>query len=393
MQMNREKCYKIYKVILIIILTALVTFTVTTMWLYKTSAIQYITLANADTTGIGSILSVFKQKLDDEYLYDIDENAMIEAAIKAYVGAAGDEYTEYFTSEEMEKFTTATTGNYVGIGIYMYANLEENEIIISYPIKGGPAEEIGIKSGDIITKINGKSYDASEITELSEEIKGEAGTTVEIEIKRNDEIMQFNVERRTVEIYTIEGKVLNDNIGYIPIYSFDEGCSEEFKNAYEDIKNKGITSLIIDLRDNGGGLVDEAMKISEYILDIDSTMLITVDKKNEEEVTKSKESPIINMPIVVLVNENTASASEMLTGALQDNQKAKVVGTTTYGKGVIQELYTLKDGSGLKITIKEYYTPNKNKINKTGIKPDYEVEYSKTENSDTQVEKAIELLK
>jgi carboxyl-terminal processing protease len=122
-------------------------------------------------------------------------------------------------------------------------------------------------------------------------------------------------------------------------------------------------------------------------------MLITVDKKNEEEVTKSKESPIINMPIVVLVNENTASASEMLTGALQDNQKAKVVGTTTYGKGVIQELYTLKDGSGLKITIKEYYTPNKNKINKTGIKPDYEVEYSKTENSDTQVEKAIELLK
>ena len=153
-----------------------------------------------------------------------------------------------------------------------------------------------------------------------------------------------------------------------------------------------ITSLIIDLRDNGGGIVNEATDIANYILDKDSEIIITVDKNGKEEITKSKDNPIINIPIVILVNENTASASEILTGALQDNEKAIVIGNNTYGKGVIQELYSLKDGSGLKVTTSEYYTPNRNKINKIGITPDYEIDLIKENDTDEQLQKAIEIL-
>lgn len=393
MQINKEKLSKIYKITMLIIITALVTFTATSIILYKTGGVRYIAVSREDTTGVGTILTSFKKLLDERYLYDLDEKKMVEAAVKAYIGATEDEYTEYFTKEEMDEFQTYTSGNYVGIGIYMYADLEKDLIKVASPIRNGPAEKAGIQAEDIISKVDGKEYSAKELSDMADDIKGKENTKVNLEIIRGEEVLNFEIERKSVELYPIEGTILENNVGYIQILSFDEECSEQFKSAYEDVIKKGAKSLIIDLRDNGGGIVDEAMEIADFILDKDVTMLVTKNKSEEEEETKSEHDPIVNIPVVVLVNRGTASASEMLAGALQDYKKATIVGKTTYGKGVIQELYTLRDGSGLKITVKEYYTPNKNKINKVGIKPDYEVEYTGKDDGDEQLQKALEILK
>lgn len=393
MQINKEKLSRIYKTIMLVVITAVVTFSVTSILLYKSGGIKYIAVTKGDTTGLGATLTSFKELLNKKYLYEMNESEMIEAAIKGYINAAGDEYTEYFTPEEMETFTTYTTGNYVGIGIYMEADTKDNVIRVTSTIKNGSAEKAGLQPKDIISKVNGESYDANELSKMAADIKGEEGTTVELEIIRDGRTINYSLVRASIELYPVEGVVLEDNIGYIELATFDEGCAKRFKSAYEDLKNKNIKSLIIDLRNNGGGIVDEALQIADYLLDKDSTMLITVDKNKTEEVETSKNDPIIDVPVILLANNETASASEILAGALQDYKKAEIVGDKTYGKGVIQELYTLNDGSGLKITIKEYFTPNKNKINKEGIKPDHDVLDNKETEADEQLQKAIELLK
>ena len=393
MQINKERLSRIYKTAMIVVITAVVTFCITSVLLYKTGGIKYIAVTKGDTTGLGATLTSFKELLNKRYLYDMNESEMIEAAIKGYISAVGDEYTEYFTPEEMKTFTTYTTGKYVGIGIYMEADTENNYIRVSSIIKNSSAEKAGLQAKDIISKVNGVSYDASELTKMSTNIKGEEGTTVDLEIIRNGQTINYTLERASVELYPVEGVVLEENIGYIELATFDEGCAEQFKTAYEELKNKNVKSLIIDLRNNGGGIVDEALQIADYILDKDSTMLITADKNKTEEIETSKNDPIIHVPIIILVNNETASASEILAGAIQDYKKASIVGEKTYGKGVIQELYTLNDGSGLKITIKEYFTPNRNKINKVGITPNYEIVDEKETEEDEQLKKAIELLK
>lgn len=293
-------------------------------------------------------------------------------------------------------------GNYTGIGIYLTKDIERNVILIISPIKDSPAYNAGILPGDVITKIDGESYTGEQLNEASNKIKGEVGSTVKLEIVRNNQIKEIEVKRENIKINHVEGKVIdNTTIGYIEFNSFDEGCAEEFKAKLEELKQKNITSLIIDIRNNGGGLVNEALDIADFIVDKDSTLLITTDKNGKEEISKAKNDAIINVPIIVLTNKSTASASEILAGALRDNGKATIVGKKTYGKGVIQELLTLTDGSGLKITTNEYYTPNRNKINKVGITPDVEVDLDEEtkeqldieEAKDNQLQKAIEMLK
>lgn len=399
--MNTEKGKKIYKTIMLIIVVALVTFIITTAFTYnkigymagKYSIIQENAKLNAKINSI-------KKVLEKDFLGEIDENKLIDAAIKGYVDGLDDEYTEYFTKEEMEEFKTETEGNYVGIGIYMLQNTEENNVVVLAPIKNSPAETAGIKSGDIIKKVNDKEYTAEEFDKISADIKGKEGTKVKLQIQRGEQILDFEVERKKIELYPIESEVLEDKTGYINISTFDEGCSKEFKENYEKLKKEKVTSLIIDLRNNGGGIVEEALEILDYILEKDSTMMITVNKEGKEEVEKAKKKASINVPIVVLVNQNTASASEIFASALKENNKAQIVGTKTYGKGVIQELLTLSDGSGIKITTEEYYTPNKNKINKVGITPDVEIElpenieniYSLERKDDTQLRRAVDIL-
>ena len=400
-----EKFQKIYKYIMIIAITALITFLITSITVsnyYMSGKSNNVFVLgssseNTSTTSINAIQSI----IDKYYLGEQDKKQMNEGAIKGYVAGLGDPYSEYITSSEMEEYTTQLLGNYVGIGIYMIENEEYNMVQVLAPIVGSPAYEAGILPGDLIKSIDGVDYTASEMTAAANEIKGKEGTNVKLTIIRNNETIELELTRRTVITNPINSKLLENNIGYLEVTSFDQKTGAEFKQKFEELKQQGIKSLIIDLRNNGGGLVSEALEIADYITEKGETLLITVNKNGKEEKTKASQKPIVNMPVVVLTNENSASASEILAGALKDLNKATIVGTKTYGKGVIQQILTLKDGSGLKLTIEEYFTPNKNKINKLGIEPDEVVELPESvknpllleRKDDTQLDKAIEILK
>lgn len=405
--MGEGKGQKIYKSIMLVIVTAIITAIITTAVIYKTTlkkeATSSTTTENKQITSsnIAYTLSNFRKIIDKYYLGEVDEEALLEGAIKGYISGLGDEYSEYYTAEELEEYKEETLGNFVGIGIYMVKDEEKNVIRVLTPIKDTPAYNAGILPGDIIYKIDGVTYTGDQMSEAAKNIKGDIGTKVKLELIRDEETVSLEIERTTIKVNHVESEVLSDNIGYLKISTFDEGCATEFKEKYDELKSKNIKSLIIDLRNNGGGIVDEATDIADLFTAKDSTLLITVDKDNEEEITKAKTEKYIDMPVIILTNSNTASASEILTGALKDNGVAKVVGTTSYGKGVIQNLLTLTDGSGIKITTNEYYTPNRTKINKVGITPDEQIELSEEyqnkleipQESDTQLQKAIEMLK
>lgn len=401
--MNSNKRESIYKIIMLVVLVAIVTFVVTSIFVYNylrsDEGAKYVIVQGTDTSNIDQTLSGIKKIIDSKYLGEVNEGDMIAGAIKGYVDGLNDPYTEYYTPEEMQEIETEVMGNFVGIGIYMTVNTEDNTIVIISPIKDTPAEKAGLLPGDIISKVDDISYTGEQMTLAASKIKGEEGTTVKLEIIRDGETLDFEIKRETIKINHVEGEMLENNIGYISFYTFDEGSAEEFKTKLLELKNQGMKSLIIDIRNNGGGIVDEALKIADYILEKGNTTLITVDKNQNEEISYSDNDPIIkDIPIIVLTNEGTASASEILAGALKDNGKAQIVGTKTYGKGVIQQLMTLLDGSGLKITTNEYFTPNRNKINEVGIEPDVVVENEGEEtiqekSKDAQLQKAIELIK
>ena len=415
--MEEEKILKrqrIYKSIMLVALTAFITCIITTACLVEKYDIGNGTgvlsslIGSTNDDKITEALSNIENLIEKYYLYDIDEQKAIDGAISGYVDSLGDEYTEYIPASEMEEYTETIMGNFVGIGIYMVQNTEKNVIEVLAPIKESPAEKAGILPGDIIKSVNGVQYTGEQMTEASNNIKGEEGSKVKLEILRGEETLNFEIERKKINTNPVVAEKIEDetaqlegNIGYLEISSFDEGTAEDFKTKFEQLKSEGITSLIIDLRNNGGGIVDEALAIADYIVPKGKDLLITVDKDGNEEIEKSENDPIIDMPIVVLVNENTASASEILAGALKDLDEATIVGTKTYGKGVIQQVLSLRTGAGLKVTVEEYYTPNRTKINKVGIEPDEVVKLPETvknpllvtKEEDTQLQKAIEILK
>ena len=339
--MNSEKSQKIYRVIMLIVITALVSSLLTAVVVTEriTSKSSVEKIAEGDgTTGIETTLAYIRTLLQEKYIGELDDEQMLETAIKGYVAGVGDEYTVYYTKDEMDDQYDAAMGNYVGIGIYMIVNYEEGTIEVVSVMKNSPALEVGMQAGDMITKVNGKELTPDNVGELSDEIKGEEGTTVNLEIMRGEETLELDVERRRIEVSHIESEMLDNNIAYIQVLDFDGGTAKEFKENYETLKKQGATSLIIDIRGNGGGVVDEAIDMLEMICDKDSTLLIETDKNGNEEVIKAEENPIIDIPVVVLVNGSSASASEIFAGALKDNNKATIIGTTTYGKGVIQTL-------------------------------------------------------
>lgn len=402
--MDKERKNRIYKIIMIVAIAVFLTFMVTSISLYTyfvNNPISITSKSSSSSKDIAGTLQKYKEIIDKYYLGDVDEEKLKEGAIKGYIEGLGDPYTEYISADEMEDYISDTMGNFVGIGIYMVKNTEKGKIQVLAPIKGSPAEKAGIQAGDLILTVDGVDYSADEMTIASNKIKGEEGTTVTIEVLRGTETKKYELKREKVKVNQVEGKVLSNNIGYINFTSFDETTADDFKAKFEELNKQGIKSLIIDLRNNGGGIVDQALQIADYVADKDSVLLYEVDKNNKETVKKAKTDPIINMPIIILTNENTASASEILAGALKDLGKAKTVGTTTYGKGVIQQILKLSDGSGLKVTIEEYQTPNRSKIHKIGIAPDEEVKLpdsvtnvlNVTESEDTQLQKAIEMLK
>ena len=400
--MEKEKKIKVYKILMLVVLSVFITFMITSISLYTYFTKNPISIsAKSNNKDISNKLDKYREIIDKYYLGEVDESKLEEGAIKGYIEGLDDPYTEYISKDDMDTYLDDTMGNFVGIGIYMIKNTKYDKIQVLSTIKGSPAENAGIQAGDLIVSVDGVEYKADDMTAVSNKIKGEEGTKVTVELLRGSENVKYELTRLKVKVNQVEGKVISDDIGYIKFTSFDETTAEDFKKQYQELAKKNIKSLIIDLRNNGGGIVDQALEIADYIVDKDSVLLYEVDKNNKETVRKAKTDPIINMPIVILTNENTASASEILAGALKDLGKAKTVGTTTYGKGVIQQILKLNDGSGLKITIEEYQTPNKNKINKVGIEPDEKVElpdsvesiFTIKESEDTQLQKAIDMLK
>ena len=371
---NEKTAYRIYKVIMAVILTAFITFMITSLSLYtyftKNSPYALITGENsvsAENSNIDRYLARIKSVIEKKYLWNnkIGNNKVKESIIKGYVNGLGDKYTEYIPKSEIKSFTENITGSFVGIGVYMIADEDTKKIIVYYPIPESPAEKAGIKSGDAILRVDGKEYGFDDFDIIADNIKGKEGTKVKLVIEREGKEMTF-----------------------------------EIKEKIDDLTSKGAKSLILDLRNNGGGIVEESTDIADLFLDKGKIIMTTKDNKGEEEITKSKTKKQYDIPLIILTNENTASASEILTAALKDNERAISIGTKTYGKGVIQTVLTLSDGSGLKITTAEYFTPNGTELNKKGIKPNLEVKlpdtvksiYAVKEEDDTQLNKAIEEL-
>ena len=355
--------------------------------------------SNSDATieAIGKTLKSFRTLIDREFKGDIDETKLLDGAIKGYVEGLDDKYSEYMTKEEWEEFEATALGDFEGIGVYVSLDKNNNVVILS-TIKDSPAEKIGLQEKDIIVEVDGENVlgvkDASEVTS---KIKGKAGTKVHLKVAREDEYKEFDVERAKVKVYHVEHEMLENNIGYIYLYTFDEDCSAEVEKAIKDLESKGAKKLILDLRNNTGGLVSEAYKIANLFIPKGRDILITEYSDGRKETTTTTTDNITNMELVLLVNEYSASASEILSGALRDNERATLVGSNTYGKGVIQQVFSLLDGSVLKLTVAEYYTPNGTKIHEIGLKPDYEVELPEVKDEkdfvDTQLEKAKEILK
>ena len=395
--MDTENTQKTYKIVILMLLTIILTVIVTTIIVYNQTK-ENIKYVPVDSSEIGKTFNSLKKWIEQKYIGEIDEEKMLETAIKGYVAGLGDKYCEYITKSEMEEYLEDAVGKFVGIGVYITNNTKTNQIQVLAPMEGGPADEAGILPGDVIQKINGEEYTAEQLQEASEKLKNEEGTKLELEILRGSEVIQLELECKEVKTSHVRSEILENNIGYIRLPSFDEDTATEFKNQYNELQTKNIKGLILDLRNNGGGVVDEALEIADIMVEKGKTLLITTSKSDGEKIQESENEKIINIPVVLLVNENTASASEILTADLKENENAKIVGKNTYGKGIIQTIYTLSDGSGLKLTTNEYFTPNRNVINKVGIAPDYEVElpegvsiYSITKENDTQLQKAIQL--
>ena len=406
---HEETAQRIYKIIMLVLLTTFITFMVTSLTLYthftRNPAYTVLTGESKEngTSGLEKYLNKVKKIIDEEYLWkeDINEDLLKDGAVEGYVKALGDEYTEYIPESEMEEFKEDINGSYTGIGIYMVVDKDTNKIIVYYPISDSPAEKAGIKSGDIIVSVDGVEYGYEDFSKIADYIKGKEGTKVKLGIERDGKKLDFEIERAKIEINLVTSKMIEENIGYVKLSSFDANAAKNFKEKVDKLVENGAKSLIIDLRNNGGGIVDSSTDIADFFLEKGKTIITIKDNKQKEEKTVAKQNQTYSMPVVILVNENTASASEILTGALQENNRAKVIGTKTYGKGVIQTVIPLSDGSGLKITTGEYFTPKGTEINKKGITPDIEVKlpetvksvYAVIEKDDTQLKKAIEELK
>lgn len=338
--------------------------------------------------------------IDQYYLFDIDKNKQQEGAVEGYVKALGDPYSEFLTKEEMDSLNQQTEGEYAGVGIVVTPS-ETGAITVVSAIKGSPAFEKGIKKDDIILKINGKDYNASQMNDAVKVMKGKPNTDVKLTIARMEnktsKIFDVNITRRMISLTTVNSQKIGD-IGYINITQFDRKTDKEFIEQYENLKKQNVKSIVLDLRNNPGGLLDSTVKIADYLLP-QGVIVKTVDKNKKEDIQKSDASEQ-NLPMAVLVNGSSASASEILTGALKDYKKATIVGEKTFGKGIVQTIIPMDKGEGLKLTISEYFSPNGNKIHKQGVKPDVEIKLDEKAKGigvefmkeDNQLQKALEIL-
>jgi carboxyl-terminal processing protease len=324
--------------------------------------------------------------IDDDFYQKPSEANLVNGAIKGLFSGLDDPYSQYYTADEFERLKEQTSGSFVGIGVVISPNSEDDSITVVSPIEGSPAEKSGILAGDKILKVDGKTVSAKNSDEAVSKIKGKKGTEVDLTIKRGEQLIDVKVKREEIVSKTVKSEVLEDNIGYLKITSFSEHTYKEFKTALDKLKKDNIKGLVLDLRDNPGGLLTVCKDIADDLIG-EGTIVYTKDNKGDTEYLKSNEDKL-GLPIAVLTNENSASASEILTGAIVDNKEGVSVGTTTFGKGLVQSVRELKDGTGYKLTTAQYFTPNGDYINGKGIKPTIE-----EKDVDKQLPAAIEWVK
>lgn len=321
--------------------------------------------------------------IEKQYYKKPDEEKLADGMAKGLFAGLGDKYSGYMTKKEYQNYNISVMGEFEGVGITFQENKKGDYVVIN-TVKGSPAEKAGVKKNDILLKVDGKTYD--DVDEMATAIRGKKGTEVTLTIKSNGKKKKVKLKRDTIVMDSATGKMLDNNIGYIQITAFEKNTGDEYKKAFSKLEKKNMKGLIIDLRDNGGGLVTEAVDIADTLLG-KCTITYLEDRAGEKQYYRSDEDQI-DIPYVILVNGNTASASEIMSAAVKDKGRGKIVGTKTYGKGVVQISDELSDGSGYKLTVMQYFSPNGKVINEKGVSPDYKVK-----GKEKQLEKAIELLK
>ena len=381
-----------------------------------------------DMEQVNQKIETLQQLVDRYFLFedDIDKEQMEAGIYKGLLSGLEDPYTVYYTQEEYETLTEETEGVYCGIGVLVSQNISSGLITALRVFQGSPAEEAGMKKGDILYKVGealGSDFELDVL--VQQEIRGAENTYVDITVLRDGEEVKLHIQRRIVEVTTVESKMLENNIGYILVTQFELVTGDQFKDAINSLEEQGMERLIIDLRDNPGGVLDAVVEMAAYILPEDKlkgTIVATSDKNGRGDRYFSKGGEIcfesdtgqrdprypkkdgheLNIPMVVLINGNSASASEVFAGAVRDYGYCKLVGTTSFGKGIVQSLVQLEDGSAVKMTVSHYYTPGGVDLHKKGLEPDVEVEQEIPEDlkgafeipleRDNQVLRAIEVL-
>ena len=366
-------------------------------------------LVQSNERNQGAVTDSFVQKakyieetVKESYTGDIDDDQMEEYMYKGLMASLGDPYSAYYTSEEYEELTTETTGSYEGIGVVMQQDVNTGEVKVVRCYEGAPGEKAGLLPEDVLVEVNGESVSGMELSEVVDKVKNSQDQVAHLTIAREgeSEYLEIDVHLEEVNIPVVQSEMLEDNIGYIALYEFTEQTEPQYMEAFEALKDQGMERLIIDVRNNPGGLLTSVCDILEDILP-EGLIVYTEDKNGErEEYTWAGENEL-DIPLAVLVNGNSASASEIFAGAIQDYSKGTIVGTTTFGKGIVQSLIPFNDGSAIKTTTAKYYTPSGKCIHGTGIQPDVEVELSEgleqetsiSHEEDNQLQKAIEVVK
>ncbi len=345
-----------------------------------------------DLGAVEEKLSLLGMYIDQVYLYDYDPSYLAEGIYKGYMSALGDPYSVYYTAEEFQAMTETTEGSYYGIGVLVSQDMNTGLITVVRVFQNSPALEAGMEAGDIIYAVDGNEVTGQDLNTVVSQIKGEEGTTIPITVYRGEtgEYLELDVERRRVEVDTVDYSMLEGQVGYIVIYEFDDPTAGQFRAAVANLEEEGMEALIVDVRDNPGGLVTSVVEIADEL--VPEGMIVYMENKAGERQEHYADGEYLDIPLALLINGESASASEILAGAVRDHQRGTLIGTNTYGKGIAQTIYPLGDGTALKLTTADYYTPSGENIHGKGIAPDIEVELDPNSEEDTQLKAAWEYL-
>jgi carboxyl-terminal processing protease len=328
--------------------------------------------------------------IETKYVNDTDDVKLIDGAIDGMVKSLNDPHSNYLSPKMYKTLMEQTEGSFAGIGVVMGMDNEQKIHIVGI-MENSPGQKAGLQEGDEILAVDGVPVTQMAFDEVAAHVRGQAGTDVVLTIMRDNANQDITITRDNIKLKTVGHKMLDNNIGYIQIVSFSEDTANEFNEAYNDLKNQGMKALVLDLRNNPGGLLTTCVEIAKKLVPKGEIVSIVDKQGNKETYSSSLEAP--EYPLVVLINKNSASASEILSGAIQDTKAGTIIGNTSYGKGSVQTILPMFEDDAVKLTIAKYYTPSGRSIDGTGITPDIEINLDENATSDTQLDKALEILK